>query len=48
VVTSQRLLQNIARAETIIQQNKMEIARLEGIIGQYKIKSEAEALSPMP
>jgi hypothetical protein len=48
VLTSQRLLQNVARAERTIEQNKMEIARLEGIIGQNKIKSEAEALGPMP
>ena len=48
VLTSQRLLQNVARAERIIEQNKIEIARLEGIIEQNKIKSEAEALCPMP
>jgi hypothetical protein len=29
VLTSQRLLQNIARAERTIEQNKVEIARLE-------------------
>jgi hypothetical protein len=44
VVTSQRLLQNIARAETIIEQNKMEIARLEGVIEQNKIKQQAGSL----
>jgi hypothetical protein len=38
VLTSQRLLQNIARAEKIIEQNKMEIARLERIIEQQTIK----------
>jgi uncharacterized membrane protein len=48
VLTSQRLLQNVARAERTIELNKMEIARLEGIIEQNKIKSEAEALGPMP
>ena len=32
VLTSQRLLQNVARAERIIEQNKTEIARLESII----------------
>src|SRR6478736_8756248 len=32
ILTSQRLLQNIARAERIIEQNKMEIAKLERII----------------
>jgi hypothetical protein len=48
VLTSQRLLQNVARAERIIEQNKMEIARLEGIIEQNKIKPEAKSLSPMP
>jgi hypothetical protein len=48
VLTSQRLLQNVARAERIIEQNKMEIARLEGIIEQNEIKPEAKSLSPMP
>jgi CRP-like cAMP-binding protein len=48
VLTSQRLLQNVARAERTIEQNKMEIARLEGIIRQNKIRSETEALGPMP
>jgi len=48
VVTSQRLLQNIARAERIIEQNKMEIARLEGIIEQNKIKQQAESLRTTP
>jgi hypothetical protein len=38
VLTSQRLLQNSARAERIIEQNKMEIARLESIIEQHTIK----------
>ena len=38
VLTSQRLLQNIARAERTIEQNKMEIARLEKIIEQHTIK----------
>ena len=38
VLTSQRLLQNIARAERIVEQNKMEIARLERIIEQHTIK----------
>jgi CRP-like cAMP-binding protein len=42
VLTSQRLLQNIARLEGIIEQNKMNIARLEGIIEQNKIKQQAE------
>jgi len=41
VVTSQRLLQNIARAESIIQQNKSDIARLEAVIEQSKIKQQA-------
>jgi hypothetical protein len=48
VVTSQRLLQNIARAERIIEQNKMEIARLEGLIEQNKIKQQAQSLGAMP
>jgi CRP-like cAMP-binding protein len=48
VLTSQRLLQNIARAESISEQNKMEIARLEGIIEQNKIKQQAGSLSTMP
>ena len=43
VLTSQRLLQNIARLEGIIAQNKMNIARLEGVIEQNKIKQQAEA-----
>jgi hypothetical protein len=47
VLTSQRLLQNIARAERIIEQNKMEIARLEGIIEQNSIKQQAGSLGPM-
>jgi CRP-like cAMP-binding protein len=38
VLTSQRLLQNIARAEGTIEQNKVEIARLKGIIEQNNIK----------
>lgn len=41
VLTSQRLLQNIARSEGIIKQNKMNIARLEGIIEQNNIKQQA-------
>ena len=45
VLTSQRLLQNIARLEGIIEQNKMNIARLEGIIEQNKIKQQAETVS---
>jgi Cyclic nucleotide-binding domain len=48
VVTSQRLLQNIARAERIIEQNKMEIARLEGLIEQNKIKEQAQSVGAMP
>jgi uncharacterized membrane protein len=48
VVTSQRLLQNIARADRIIEQNKMDIARLEGLVEQNKIKQQAETLSRMP
>ena len=48
VVTSQRLLQNIARAERIIEQNKMEIARLEGLIEQNKIKQQAQSVGAMP
>ncbi len=48
VVTSQRLLQNIARADRIIEQNKMEITRLEGLIEQNKIKQQPESLSRMP
>jgi Cyclic nucleotide-binding domain len=43
VLTSQRLLQNIARQVGIIEQNKMNIARLEGIIEQNKIKQQAES-----
>ena len=38
VLTSQRLLQNIARAERTIEQNKMEIARLEESSKQHTIK----------
>jgi CRP-like cAMP-binding protein len=38
VLTSQRLLQNSARAERIIEQNKMEIARLERVIEQHTVK----------
>ncbi len=45
VVTSQRLLQNIARAEKTIEQNKIEIARLEGIIAQNNTKQQAVSLS---
>ena len=45
VLTSQRLLQNIARLEGIIEQNKMGIARLEGIIEQNKFKQQAETAS---
>ncbi len=45
VLTSQRLLQNIARLEGIIERNKMGIARLEGIIEQNKIKQQAETAS---
>ena len=41
VLTSQRLLQNIARQVGIIEQNKMNIARLEGIIEQNNIKQQA-------
>ena len=48
VVTSQRLLQNIAHAETIIEQKKMEIARLEGLIEQNKIKQQAQSGGAMP
>jgi hypothetical protein len=47
VVTSQRLLQNIARAERTIEQNKIEIARLEGVIAQNTIMQRA-ALGTMP
>ena len=48
VVTSQRLLQNIARAEKITEQNKMEIARLEGLIEQNKVKHQAQPVGAMP
>jgi hypothetical protein len=48
VVTSQRLLQNIARAEKITEQNKMEIARLEGLIEQNKVKHQAQSVGAMP
>jgi len=48
VVTSQRLLQNIARAERIIEQNKMEIARFEGIIQQNKVKQQAQSAGAIP
>jgi signal-transduction protein with cAMP-binding, CBS, and nucleotidyltransferase domain len=41
VLTSQRLLQNIARAERTIEQNKTEIARLESIIEQHMIEQQA-------
>ena len=47
VVTSQRLLQNIARAERNIEQNKMEIARLEDI-AQNTSKQRAAPLGTMP
>ena len=40
VLTSQRLLQNIARLEGIIERNKMDIAQLEGIIEQNNIKQQ--------
>jgi len=43
VVTSQRLLQNVARLEGIIEQDKMIIARLEGPIEQNKIMQQAES-----
>ena len=43
VLTSQRLLQNIARQQGIIELNKMNIARLEGIIEQNKIKQLAKS-----
>jgi cyclic nucleotide-binding protein len=43
VLTSQRLLQNMARQVGIIEQNKMNIARLEEIIEQNKIKQQAES-----
>ena len=46
VLTSQRLLQNIARQVGIIEQNKMNIARLEGIIEQNKIKQQANQSAP--
>jgi len=48
VVTSQRLLQNIARAERIIEQNKIEIARLGEIIAQNTINQRAPPLGTMP
>jgi len=48
VVTSQRLLQNIARAERIIEQSKMEIARLEGIVAQSTIERRESLLGTMP
>jgi CRP-like cAMP-binding protein len=48
VLTSQRLLQNVARAERLIEENKMEIARLEGIIEQNKIQQQAASLGTMP
>jgi CRP-like cAMP-binding protein len=44
VLTSQRLLQNIARAERTIEQNKIEIARLGGIVAQKNIKQQAVSL----
>jgi CRP-like cAMP-binding protein len=43
VVTSQRLLQNVARMEGIIEQNKTIIVRLEGTIEQNKIMQQAES-----
>jgi CRP-like cAMP-binding protein len=46
VVTSQRLLQNIARAERTIEQNKKEIARLEGIIEQNRNKQQPVGTMP--
>ena len=48
VLTGQRLLQNIARGEGIIAQKKLEIARLEGIIGQNAITQQAVSLGTMP
>jgi cyclic nucleotide-binding protein len=48
VLTSQRLLQNIARADRIIEQKKSDIARLEGIIEQSAITQQAVSLGTMP
>jgi hypothetical protein len=48
VLTSKRLLQNIARADSTIQQNKIDITRLEGIIDQNKIKQHAGSPGGMP
>jgi hypothetical protein len=48
VLTSQRLLQNIARAERTIEQNKMEIARLEGVLAQSRITQQSESVRTTP
>jgi CRP-like cAMP-binding protein len=48
VLTSKRLLQNIARADSTIQHNKMEITRLEGIIEQNRNKQHAASPGAMP
>ena len=48
VLTSQRLLQNIARGEGIIAQKKQEIARLEGIIEQNTMTQQAVPLGTVP
>jgi hypothetical protein len=41
-LSSDRLLQNIARLEAIIEQNTQQLARLESIIEQNKLKLESE------
>ena len=48
VVTSQRLLQNIARAEVTIEQNKMEIARLKEIIEQHAVTQQVGSVGVTP
>jgi len=48
VLTSQRLLQNIARAERTIEQNKIEIARLEGVLAQSRITQQSESVRTTP
>jgi len=48
VLTSRRLLQNIARADSTIQQNKIDISRLEGIVEQNRIKQHAGSPGAMP
>jgi Cyclic nucleotide-binding domain len=48
VLTSQRLLQNIARADRIIEEKKLDIARLERIIEQSTFTQQAASLGTTP